>query len=150
MLAQPAVQGLDQRYLVVLRRRAGEASSSSQGASDSGSEAPGGSRPADALVLLRPGATPQDVLRGYCVARLEAKQQQGGGAGRGGSKERAAAVSAAGGGSGGWQAAQLPRPDLERLERLLEGLAAAGWACDRVALLQGESRLGWGPDCHAE
>lgn len=127
------------------------------------------------MVLLSDGATPGDTLQGYCAALMLAWAAQlaraspqmpwpaaaqraladvdgwlagsggsaGGGSGgssRGGSK--GSKVRGSGSGSG--------RDDTASYEAFLAALEAAGWALDRLALLQGQARLAWGTQLHAD
>lgn len=110
------------------------------------------------LVLLRPGATARDILLAYCTAQLEVLAQQ---PSTDPLQPEQAAAGAIGGaskctGSGGssgepaWRAVSPSASEQQRLEAFVGGLAAAGWACERVALLQGDSRVEWGPGMHQE
>ena len=90
------------------------------------------------LVLLRPGAGTADILRAYCVAQL---------AGRG---FVSPGESATGTCTTGWQAIWPIEAEARRLEGLVAGLPAAGWAVDRVSLLQGDSTVAWGTDLHGD
>ena len=121
----------------------------------------------DAVLLLRREAKEPDLLEGYCAALMLAwaaqmpqqaaawpaaaqraladvdswlaggRQQQASGSPAQGTRSRTrssgAGGSGSGSGSGGFAA-------------FASALSAAGWALDRVALLQGPARLAWGPD----
>ncbi|GAB4822234.1 hypothetical protein N2152v2_009280 [Parachlorella kessleri] len=123
VLVLKEVQGIRQRYLVL----------GSRGRSR-------GSRPSfdHLLVLLRPGAETADILRAYCVALLAGKGLLG------------HEASATGTCATGWQAIWPTEIEERRLEALVAGLPAAGWAVDRLSLLQGDSRVAWGPDLHGD
>lgn len=110
----------------------------------------------DAVVLLRRGADAADLLEAYCAALLLAWSAQlprqagawpaaaqpaladvpswlAAGRQQGASGQQRGASRAAGGpGGGGFPA-------------FVAALAAAGWAVDRLTLLQGSARLAWGP-----
>ncbi|EFN54602.1 hypothetical protein CHLNCDRAFT_135084 [Chlorella variabilis] len=139
------------------RRRRGGAAQYVAAAAPGGGGAGAGP---DAVALLRQGAGMGDVLEAYCASLMLAWGAQL--SGRGPSKlwpapaqlaladvERwlaaAAAAAAAGRGRGA-----APGPGGGSYEGFLASLAAAGWALDRVALLQGPSRLAWGADLRTD
>lgn len=115
--------------------------------------APPAAGPVDAAVLLRQGAAASDALEGACLALLLAWNAQ---------LQRGRCPAAA------WPPqAQLQLADAHAwmaaggggrrsssgsggFSEFSAALQAAGWALDRVSLLQGESRLAWGPDLRAE
>ena len=123
----------------------------------------------DAVLLLGREANESDLLEGYCAALMLAwaarlpqqaaawpaaaqraladvdswlaggRQQQASGSPAQGtrSRTRSSGAGGSGRGSGGFAA-------------FASALSAAGWALDRVALLQGPARLAWGPaDLHS-
>jgi len=114
-----------------------------------------GSSP-DAVLLLRQEATAQDILEGYCAALMLAWGQQLG-RGRGPSKAWPAGAQLAladvdawlagknnGSGSSSGRGGSSSGGSSGNYEAFLAALASAGWALDRVALMQGQSRLAWG------
>lgn len=116
----------------------------------------------DAVVLLRQGAGPRDVLEAYCAACMLAWQAQMAARKRSGlltswpaaaqlALEDATAWLAAAPASTGYKGtAGVQTCTAGGYEAFLAALVSAGWALDRTALLQGPSRLSWGSDMHAE
>lgn len=105
-------------------------------------------------MLLRQGAAASDALEGACLALLLAwnVQLQRGRCPAAAWPPQAqlaladahAWMTAGGGGRRGSSGSG------RSFGEFAAALQAAGWALDRVALLQGESRLAWGPDLRSE
>lgn len=124
----------------------------------------------DAVVLLRRDATAADVLEAYCAALLlawNARLRRGGreagpwpapaqlaladakgwvaGAAAAAAPPAAPGSSASGDGGAGTCAGGSAAPNGSSF---CAALASAGWALQRVALLQGPWRLAWGTELH--
>jgi hypothetical protein len=134
----------------------------------------------DAVLLLREVAEASDILQGYCAALMLAWNQQvqqqreqgSAGSGAGGARHWPPAAQLALADVDGWLAAvpgaaakgvapsNSRRKSSSSLSRescatgsyqaFLAALGSVGWALDRVALLQGQSRLSWGNDLRAD
>lgn len=102
----------------------------------------------DAAVLLQEGAAAGDVLEAYCLALLLAwntQVRQGSGAASPWPSRAQLALADA----DGWLSAGSS-VDGSSYKGFTAALAAAGWAIDRVALLQGQARVAWGAELRAD